>query len=182
MPTRAVLLPTIAPALYRITLEWQNRLLQVLSPQPFPGGSRLQLQTNARGEVTLVSSSAPAATARAQNPLLATTATTPTAPPPTPLQTLQQSARELLPRQQPVNTLVPLLQKFLQPGAQAQLPRTVVKAVLQLLTLCREPSRIQDANLVADRQIENSGSFFESRAARKRGIPGRVPDFARRPV
>ena len=174
----AALTSFTAPAVYRITLEWQNRLLQVLSPQPFPSGSRLQLQTNTRGEVTLVSSSPPSAIARVPNPLLAVTTATPVATnpqPPTPLQTLQQSARELLPRQQPLHTLVPLLQKFLQPSTQAQLPPAVVKAVLQLLRTLPRAEQMQDATVLR-KVVENSGSFFESRLAREQIAPGRVPD------
>lgn len=168
----------VAPAMYRITLEWQKRLLQILSPRPFPSGSRLQLQTNARGEVSLVSSSAPAAVAHAQNSLLASTPATSSATmaqSPTPLQTLQQSARELLPRQQSLHTLVPLLQKFLQPSTQTQLHPTIVKAVLQLLRTMPRAEQMQDAKGLRQ-AVENSGSFFESRLAREPSALGRTPD------
>jgi hypothetical protein len=168
----------VTPAVYRITLEWQNRLLQVLSPQPFPSGSRLQLQSNTRGEVIFIASNTAAAVARAQNPVLASTTATSSATmaqSSTPLQTLQQSARELLPRQQSLHTLVPLLQKFLQPSAQAQLPPTIAKAVLQLLRAMPRAEQMQEANGVRQ-AVENSGSFFESRLAHEQSASGRVPD------
>lgn len=173
----------IAPALYRITLQWQNRLLQVLSPQPFSNGSRLQLQSNARGEIALLSSNTvnannAAAVARNQTVLLATTTPAPTGPttqPPTPLQTLQQSARELLPRQEALHTLVPPLQKFLTPTTQAQLPQPIAKAIAQLMRSLPRAEQMQ--NPVELREaIERSGSFFESRLTREQNNTGRTPD------
>jgi hypothetical protein len=159
-----------SPTLYRITVEWQNRLLQIVSPQPFPAGNRLQLQTNTHGEITLLANNAAAVTT---NTVLAATTPTATNPPipvqaplPTPLQTLQQSVRELLPRQQPLHTLVPLLQKFVQPATLAQLPQPIAKAVMQLLRSVPRAEQAQAPSTLRQ-AVVNSGSFLEGRIARE---------------
>ncbi|MDB6062965.1 MAG: hypothetical protein JWM78_3068 [Verrucomicrobiaceae bacterium] len=174
---------TTSPQLYRITLEWQNRLLQILSPQPFTSGTRLQLQTNAQGQLTLLSSGSAAAVAQTPNALVEPVKLAPQTPLPqiaTPLQTLQQSARELLPKQQALNTLVPLLQKLLQPAqsnAQATLPQPVVKALLQLLQSLPLAEQLQ--NPVTLRvAVENSGSFLENRIARAQLDTAKLPNVA----
>ena len=167
------------PALYRITLQWQNRLLQVLSPQAFANGSRLQLQSNAQGEIALLpkaNASAASATDRTSStPLEPPAAGPPVAQTPSPLQTLQQSARTLLPRQEALHTLVPLLQKFLAPTTQAQLPPPVAKAIAQLLRSLPQPEQLQDPAELRQ-AVERSGSFFENRLLSAQDNAGRTPD------
>ena len=156
-----------APTQYRITLEWQNRLLQIISPQAFSRGAQLQLQSTASGAVILLAQTAAPRVAQA-----APQSSTPAAPLPAPaaalnpaMQALQQSARSLLPRQQPLHTLLPQLQKFLQPGLREQLPSAVVKAVAQLLQAMPRAEQMRNPQVVRH-AVENSGSFLESRLSR----------------
>jgi hypothetical protein len=176
---------TSQPVLYRVTLEWQNRLLLIVSPQPFPNGARLQLQSNARGEIKLLASTVAAGAVRTPNTLPETTAATrmtapaSTMPPPsTPLLTLQQSVRELLPRQQALHTLVPLLQKFLQSSSPAPLPQPIARAVAQLLRSLPRAEQMQDASALRQ-AIKDSGSFFESRLPRAPANAPAEPEIPR---
>jgi hypothetical protein len=82
-----------------------------------------------------------------------------------PQQTLQQSLREVLPRQEPLHTLVPLLQKLLAPATAAALPAPIAKQLVQLLQSLPRPEQLQTGAGVK-RALENSGSFLEARIAR----------------
>ncbi len=201
---------------YRITMQWQNRILQFLSPQPLPTGKPVQLQINARGEVLLLppatltkiatslttpSTASPnntpsaatnntlrtatntatqTATTAATKNVAATIATTITtnqeatlnptiAKIQAPLQTLQQSLREMLPRQEPLHTLVPLLRQLLMPAAAAQLPPVIGKMLQQFLQSLPKPAQLQSGEGVK-RALENSGSFLEARIAKANSI------------
>ena len=166
--------PVVANTLYRINVQWQNRVLQLLSSEPLPTGSRVPLQITARGEIVLLP---PALAAKlllqqiaTQQSILTNTSTPPLAQPtqtqrPTPAQTIQQSLRELLPRQQALHTLVPLLQKFITPSVREQLPQPVFKALAQLLQALPKPAQVTNAENLKQ-TLNNSGSFFEARLAR----------------
>jgi len=170
-----LLLPSAAPAnsaqpsvptnFYRVTVEWQNRVIELISPQPLPAGNRLQLQTTPRGEVILL------AAALAKSPQPVSAVPTPL-PPLTPLaaqqQIAQQTLREILPRQLPLTTLVPVLQKILQPAAQQQLPAPILKAVAHLLQSLPKPEQMKTAEGVKQ-AVENSGGFLEARLLRSTG-------------
>lgn len=164
---------------YRVSMQWQNRVLQFLSAQPLPTGKTVQLQINARGEVLLLPPTAAAKIAAAQASTLAaalsksanvaatnSSATTnnplAAALKATPLQTLQQSLRETLPKQEPLHTLLPLLQKLMSPAVRAQLPPVVGKMIEQLLQSLPKPAQLQSADGVK-RALENSGTFLEAR-------------------
>ncbi len=201
LPTADTVPVQNANTLYQVNVEWQNRLIQLLSPQPLPTGTRVPLQidpaqgTGARGTITLLSPEIAAKILLAQNsssrsalapPLAQPTwqRTTPTtvqstlqsplttrmqpAPPllsPTPAQTIQQSLREWLPKQQPLHALVPQLQKFLQPAIRERLPQPVFKALAQLLLALPKPAQVNNAENL-QQTLNNSGSFFEARLAR----------------
>lgn len=144
---------------YRVTVEWQNRVIQMISQQPLPTGQRVQLQTTPRGELMLV-------------PNLKTALSHTTAPvgiTPTPISPVQQAAqqalRELMPRQQPLVTLLPLLQKLVQPTLRDQLPAPIAQAVKQLLQSLPRAEQIQTPTGVKQ-AVENSGTFLESRLVR----------------
>jgi hypothetical protein len=206
------------PTSYRISLQWQNRVLQFLSPQPLPAGKTVQLQINARGEVLLLAPAALAKTATAAttvtinnqptntqptnnqptnntsaaNSLLAASRTqlapdiaqtpllAPVAVKATPLQTLQQSLRETLPRQESLQTLVPLLQKLLSPEVKTQLPPLIAKMLDQILQSLPKPAQLQTADGVKH-ALQNSGSFLEARLA-KSNAPASAPGEVREPV
>lgn len=202
------------PPRYQVSLQWQGRVLQFISPQPLSRGETVQLQINNRGEVLLLPPALPAAAAAAKGavPLLqpssngtntaaasqsgaastlatmaranpqathqasaATTLTSALAPqqPAAALaklaasqQTLQQSLREVLPRQEALHTLVPLLQKLIAPRAGAgALPEPIAKQLVQLLQSLPRPEQMQTGAGVK-RALENSGSFLEARIAR----------------
>jgi hypothetical protein len=151
--------------LYRVSVEWQNRLLQLLSAEPLPIGSRVQLQINARGEIALLP---PAIAAKILLQQSVLTNPTPQQTQPaalTPAQAIQQSLRELLPRQEALHVLVPLLQKFIQPALREQLPQPVFKALAQLLQSLPKPAQLQNAENLKQ-TLQNSGNFFEARLAR----------------
>lgn len=151
--------------LYRINIEWQNRLIQLLSPQPLPQGTRVPLQIDARGNITLLRPEDAAKILRAQNAPINATNTQPLTPsnaPPTPAQIMQQSLRELLPRQQALHTLVPMLQKFITPAIREQIPQPVFKALAQLLQSLPKPAQLNTADNVKQ-AINNSGSFLEAK-------------------
>lgn len=152
--------------LYRVDVEWQNRLIQLLSAEPLPTSSRVQLQINARGEIVLLPP-ATAAKALLQQNAPANVITAQQTPPaiPTPAQTIQQSLRELLPRQEALHILVPLLQKFIQPALREQLPQPVFKALAQLLQSLPKPAQLRDVENLKQ-TLQNSGSFLEARLAR----------------
>ena len=196
---------------YQVSMQWQGRVLQFVSPQPLPRGTSVQLQVTQRGEVLLLSQLPPGATpargsaaalqmpagstsaaatsqagalatmgrtasqAAPQAAALASTALNTVAtqqpnlaksPPLPPQQTLQQSLREVLPRQQALHTLVPLLQKLVAPRAgSAQLPAPIVKQLVQLLKSLPRPEQLQTGAGVK-RALENSGSFLEARIVR----------------
>jgi hypothetical protein len=192
-----------APILrYQVSMQWQGRVLQFISPQPLPAGRTVQLQVTNRGEVLLlpaalpprgatstqaaagVSSSATASQpatastlaamtrASAQAALLAPQNTTATPQLPPLLakvlpaqQTLQQSLREVLPRQEPLHMLVPLLQKLIAPLTAAALPAPIARQLVQLLQSLPRPEQLQTGAGVR-RAVENSGSFLEARIAR----------------
>lgn len=201
--------PTLElPTSYRVSLQWQNRVLQFISPLPLPAGRTVQLQINARGEVLLLP---PATQAKIAAPLLAgqtlqtpspqssstqspstqtqaglqtsaaramsatqalqnTAAQLPTTPIKlTPQQTLQQSLREVLPRQEALHTLMPLLQKLIAPNVAAPLPAPIAKLLGQLLQSLPKPAQLQTGDGVK-RAIENSGSFLESRIGKSSGV------------
>ena len=154
-----------ANSLYRVNIEWQNRLIQLLSPQPLPTGTRVPLQIDAHGAIKLLPLDIAAKILLQQT--ISTTDKLPlqTAPlPQTPTQTIQQSLRELLPRQEALHTLVPLLQKFIQPAVREQLPPPVFKALAQLLQSLPKPAQMNNAETVKQ-ALNNSGSFFEARLA-----------------
>lgn len=169
-PSDSTATASSANTLYRVNVEWQNRLIQLLSPQPLPTGTRVPLQidpptgANPRAAITLLRPEVAAKILLAQN----TAATAPTTPPPAPpalsapMQTVQQSLRELLPRQQALHTLVPLLQKFITPTAREQLPPPIFKAVAQLLQSLPKPAQLNSAESVKQ-AIQNSGSFLEAK-------------------
>src|SRR5690606_24995129 len=124
-------------------------------------------QSTASGAVILLAQTAAPRVAQA-----APQSSTPAAPLPAPaaalnpaMQALQQSARSLLPRQQPLHTLLPQLQKFLQPGLREQLPSAVVQAVAQLLQAMPRAEQTRNPQVVRH-AVENSGSFLESRLSR----------------
>lgn len=164
---------------YRINLQWQGRVLQVLSQQPMTPGSRVQLQVNERGEILLLPNAATRATtaAPAAAPVVATPAA---AQPPAAAaaaantQTLQQALRENLPRQQPLHQLVPVLQKLVEPALRGQLPAPVLKAVVQLLRAVPKPEQLQNAEGLK-RALRDSGSLLEARAARATAPGGAAP-------
>jgi hypothetical protein len=83
----------------------------------------------------------------------------------TPQQVVQQTLRELMPREQALHTLVPLLQKFIGPAQREQLPAPIVKAVAQLLQSLPKPAQLQNPAQLA-RAVADSGSFLEGRVAR----------------
>jgi hypothetical protein len=162
-----------ASTLYRINIQWQNRILQLLSSEPLPTGTRVPLQITARGEIALLP---PAIAAKMlsqqissqQNVTQQNISTNTATPQPltrTPLQTIQQSLREWLPRQQSLHTLVPLLQKFIEPAVREQLPQPVFKALAQLLQSLPKPAQVTNAENLKQ-TLNNSGSFFEARIAR----------------
>jgi hypothetical protein len=199
------------PPRYQVSLQWQGRVLQFISPQPLPRGETVQLQVNNRGEVLLLPPALPAvakgavpllqpsatgtnaaaagqsgvastlatmARADTQTPTQASATTTATAgaAPQQPAaalaklaasqQTLQQSLREALPRQEPLHTLVPLLAKLIAPRAGAgALPEPIAKQLVQLLQSLPRPEQMQTGAGVK-RALENSGSFLEARIAR----------------
>ncbi len=169
-----------ANTLYRVNIEWQNRLIQLLSPQPLPAGTRVPLQIDARGAISLlrpeiaaklllaqnVASNAAASNVSRSTPAQAiSTQPVSTSPAPmTPSQTIQQSLRELLPRQQALHTLVPLLQKFIAPAAREQLPQPITKALAQLMQSLPKPAQLNTAQNVKQ-AISNSGSFLEAKIA-----------------
>ena len=167
--------------LYRVNVEWQNRLIQLLSPQPLPTGARVPLQVdveggpNPRATITLLRPEVAAKILLAQNTAPATVrAQTPTAAS-TPAQAIQQSLRELLPRQQALHTLVPQLQKFIAPGVREQLPRPVFKALAQLLQALPKPAQLRTAESVRQ-ALGNSGSFLEAKLAQAvAATPGAQP-------
>jgi hypothetical protein len=208
--TAAPLLTTLGEAAlasstrYQVSLQWQGRVLQFVSPQPLPTGRTVQLQVNNRGEVLLLPAAltGTGAPAPLQSPItgngtaananqaaqsntpaimtrapaqgtLATQTTAASAAQPLaaaltktqpPQQTLQQSLREVLPRQQALHTLVPLLQKLIAPRA-AALPAPIAKQLVQLLQSLPRPEQLQTGTGVKQ-AIENSGSFLEARIAR----------------
>jgi len=226
VPSNPLLAPTAAATTalalstnYRVSLQWQNRVLQFLSPEPLPTGKTVQLQINERGEVLLLPPPMPAKAAAPQTAtpavllsgalagnktqaattsasLTPATKTQPSANTPlpndlnagiaikaTPLQTLQQSLRETLPRQESLQTLVPLLQKLASPAVKAQLPPVVAKMLEQLLQSLPKPAQLQTADGVKH-ALQNSGSFLEARLAKSnaptaningKAIEGREP-------
>jgi len=161
-PARAGAAANAAPngTLYRINIEWQNKLIQLLSPQPLPTGSRVPLQIDARGVISLLPPEMAARVALAQN--LSASAPPAPAAPPSAAQHIQQSLRELLPRQQALHTLVPLLQRFVTPAVREQLPAPVFKALAQLLQSLPKPAQLHSAENVKQ-ALHNSGSFLEAR-------------------
>lgn len=165
--------------LYRINVEWQNKLIQLLSSQPLPTGTRVPLQIDARGVIKLLPPDVAAKILLAQNTATNTAVAQPVAAP-TPAQTLQQSFRELLPRQEALHTLVPLLQKFITPDVRAQLPQPIAKAVAQLLQSLPKPAQLNTAENVKQ-ALSNSGSFLEAKLAQATlATPGaeRLPQIA----
>ena len=165
-----------ANTLYRVNIEWQNKLIQLLSAQPLPAGTRVPLQIDAHGAITLLRPEVAAKILLAQNIArnAATANVSPSAqtapvnsaalPPLTPTQTIQQSLRELLPRQQALHTLVPLLQKFIAPAIREKLPQPVTEALAQLLQSLPKPTQLNTAENVKQ-AIHNSGSFLEAKIA-----------------
>lgn len=163
----------IAAPQYRITLQWQGRLLQLLSTQPPREGSRVQVQVGARGELTLLATAAPARPAAAA-PVAPPLQSSPAAPTPAPAAaaavTLQQALRENLPRQTPLNTLVPVLQKLAAPALREQLPAPLARAVAHLLQVLPKPQQLQRADTVKQ-ALRNSGTLLEARVARAAAQP-----------
>ncbi len=165
------------PTLYRVNIEWQNRLIQLLSPQPLPTGTRVPLQIDARGNIELLRPEIAAKLLAAQNVAASSnTPSAPIAPPPSPaMQAIQQSLRELLPRQQALHTLVPLLQKFIAPQVRAQLPAPIFKGLAQLLQSLPKPTQLNTAENVKQ-AIANSGSFLEAKLTQTAAAaPGAEP-------
>ncbi|MFT3931503.1 MAG: flagellar hook-length control protein FliK [Spongiibacteraceae bacterium] len=172
----------VPSTLYRVNVEWQNKLIQLLSPQPLPSGTRVPLQidpahgANAHPTITLLRPEVAAKILLAQNIARSAAATNVSSAPqtaptvssvplqPTPAQTIQQSLRELLPRQQALHTLVPLLQKFIAPAVREQLPPQINKALAQLLQSLPKAAQLQNSDNVK-RAINNSGSFLEAKIA-----------------
>jgi hypothetical protein len=206
-----------SPTRYQVSMQWQGRVLQLVTPQPLPRGTTVQLQINSRGEVLLLppalpgtlagkgatpplqapaagmptgnapavasqsgaaatlaamTRGAPQATAHAATPaIISLTMTSPQqaaqpAKPLPPQQTLQQSLREVLPRQESLHTLVPLLQKLIAPRAGASsLPEPIAKQLVQLLKSLPRPEQLQTGPGLK-RAVENSGSFLEARLVR----------------
>jgi len=134
-----------APA-YRVSVQWQNRILQLLSGAQLPVGGRLQLQINARGEVSLLNASPPAPNilpSAFSKPMLA----------------LQMALRENLALAQPLQSLLPLLLKL--NGADSLSP-ALGKAIAQLLNSFARPEQLRDVNALKQ-ALRNSGSLFEAR-------------------
>lgn len=134
---------------YRVAVQWQNRILQLLSGSPLNIGARLRLQINAQGEITLLASN-PAAPNLLPDALSR------------PALALQMALRENLPLAQPLNLLVPLLQK-LAGGANA-LPEPLAKAINQLLHSLPRAEQLQNPNTLKQ-LLNTSGALLEARMA-----------------
>lgn len=149
--------------LYRVSVEWQNRIIELISPQPLIAGNRVQLQTTPRGEIVLL-----AAALAAKAPLSGAGVSAPSQPA-TRLaiqqQIAQQALREIMPRQQSLTALIPTLQKLFAPAIRQQLPAPIQKALDQLLQSLPKPEQMKTAEGVK-RALETSGNFLESRLVR----------------
>lgn len=152
--------PTAPAGQYRVSVEWQGRALQLLSPQPLPVGSRVQIEIDQRGELRLLP------------PRLNIPSTPPTAgerPQPTSVQPplpapLQQAVRESLPRQQPLQTLLPTLLKLAAPALLQRLPAPVAQALQQVVKALPTPTQLQQPEGLR-RAVVDSGSFLEAKLA-----------------
>ena len=134
---------------FRVAVQWQNRILQLLSDSPASIGARLRLQINAQGEISLLASN-PAAPNVLPDSLSR------------PALALQMALRENLPLAQPLNTLVPLLQKLA--GAANALPEPLARAIGQLLNSLPKAGQLQNPDLL--KQLLNaSGTLLEARMA-----------------
>lgn len=139
----------------KVELAWQGRVLQLLSAQPLPVGSQVQIQVTARGELKLLTPQLPTT---ATNP-----ATTRPAEPALP-QPLQQALRENLPRQRPLTDMQPLLQRLLSPAQLPKLPPQVAAALKHLAASLPQPQQLQSADGVRQ-AVARSGNFLEARVA-----------------
>jgi len=134
----------------RISVLWQGRTLQLLGATALPVGARLRLAIDARGEVSLLAmlSAAPAPRVLPgdlSRPMLA----------------LQMALRENLAQAQPLQALVPLLQRL---GAAGGLPEPLARAINQLLH--NLPGLEQLRNPAALKQaLTGSGTLLEARLA-----------------
>lgn len=145
---------------YRIAVLWQGRTLQLLSSQPPATGSRVQLQINARGEVSLLSTTAPAApTPRILPDNLGKTALA-----------LQMALRENLPQAEPLHKLVPLLERLDNPPLAQQIPEPLAKSIGRLLQSLPRPEQLQNTESLK-RALVDSGALLEARLRRGAAPP-----------
>jgi hypothetical protein len=130
-------------------VQWQNRILQLLSGSPMNVGARLRLQIGAQGEISLLAGS-PAAPNRLPDSLGR------------PALALQMGLRENLPQAQPLNTLVPLLQQLA--GAGKGLPEPLAQAIGRLLHSLPRAEQLQNPDSLKH-LLQTSGALLEARLA-----------------
>jgi len=169
-------------ALFRIALQWQGKTFEVISAQPLPPNTPVQIQITPRNELILRSAITTANAAL--NPELAlTTKTSATAPlsqqsPPTLQQRIQQLiqplVRENLPRQQPLTVLLPALRALIAPELQTKMPATLARAILNLWQSVLSPKQLQQPAALKQ-AIASSGSFFEANTEAARAVSAENP-------
>lgn len=162
-------------SVYRVELQWQGRPLDLVSSRALPPGSRVAIDVGASGQPSLLRVAMPSAgLGAARLPFVSLPSTELLSPPPQrtlaqPAVTavLEQARREALPRQEPLNRLLPRLASLADAGT---LPRPVLAALRELLqTLPRAEQLSQSAGL--KRALAESGTPVRPEARPQIGEP-----------
>lgn len=163
-------------ALFRIALQWQGKSFEVISEQPFPPNTPIQIQVTPRNELILRSAIGVGATANVAMNANTTPGATALSQQsqPTLQQRIQPLVRENLPRQQPLTVLLPALRALIAPELQTKMPATLARAILNLWQSVLSPKQLQQP-AVLKQAVINSGSFFEANTAAARAASAANP-------
>ncbi|MCP4465577.1 MAG: hypothetical protein GY813_02355 [Halieaceae bacterium] len=156
--------PQASTGPYSITLDSAGKQYEISSKLPLPLGTRLQLKITQDNVAVLLRVLGQAPPQETRPP------TANSSPLTAQQQLIDQSVRQALPQQQPLNQLARMLQQLNNSGSQ-QLPSSVRNNIALMLALMPSPDKLQQAQDLKQ-AMNNSGLFLESKLAQLQANAG----------